>query len=112
MKRFAASVVHITGQELEVKAVSESAASTIVEQELESLRTKYEELSDEVRAMLSGVHFLANVFQRTDLRNKLNQQIAEMNTLKSLPLNLPVPHAKSTGKAGSEVGIFSSFCSF
>jgi hypothetical protein len=48
MKRFAASVVHITGQELEVKAVSESPSSTIVEQELESLRTKYEELSDEV----------------------------------------------------------------
>lgn len=52
MKRFAASVVHITGQELEVKAASESASSTLVEQELESLRTKYEELSDEVCDML------------------------------------------------------------
>ncbi|KAJ6583786.1 hypothetical protein B0H10DRAFT_2168123 [Mycena sp. CBHHK59/15] len=87
MKRFAASVVHITGQELEVTAVSENASSsTIVEQELESLRTKYEELSDE----------------RTELRNKLNQQIAEMNTLKSLPLNIPVPNAKSSGKGGPE----------
>lgn len=41
--------------------------------------------------------------QRTELRNKLNQQIAEMNTLKSLPLNIPVPHAKAAGKGGSEV---------
>ena len=56
MKRFAASVVHITGQELEVKAASESPSSTIVE-ELESLRTKYEELSDEV--MIDGVDFFS-----------------------------------------------------
>lgn len=55
MKRFAASVVHITGQDLEVKTVSESASSTIVEQELESLRTKYEELSDEVSTPLDGI---------------------------------------------------------
>ncbi|KAF8179057.1 hypothetical protein K438DRAFT_1258290 [Mycena galopus ATCC 62051] len=47
MKHFAASVVHITGQELEVRAASDTASSTIVEQELESLRTKYEELNDE-----------------------------------------------------------------
>ncbi|KAJ6515515.1 hypothetical protein C8R45DRAFT_809608 [Mycena sanguinolenta] len=86
MKRFASSVVHITGQELEVRAASESASSTIVEQELESLRTKYEELSDE----------------RTELRNKLNQQIAEMNTLRSLPLNIPGSHVKSSGKGGNE----------
>ena len=48
MKRFAASVVHITGQELDVKAASDTASSSIVEEELETLRTKYEELSDEV----------------------------------------------------------------
>ncbi|KAJ7167544.1 armadillo-type protein [Mycena filopes] len=86
MKRFTASVVHITGKELDVTAVSSNGSSSIVEQELEALRTKYEELSDE----------------RTQLRDKLTQQIAEMNTLKSLPLNIPVPQAKSTGKAGSE----------
>ncbi|KAJ7490265.1 armadillo-type protein [Mycena galericulata] len=86
MKRFTASVVHITGQELEVKAASDSSSSTIVQQELESLRTKYEELSDE----------------RTELRNKLTQQIAEVNTLKSLPLNIPAPRAKASGKGGPE----------
>lgn len=58
MTRFAASVVHITGQELEVKAVSDNASSTIVEQELESLRTKYEELSDEVHATGNGLQCL------------------------------------------------------
>ena len=48
MKRFAVSVQHITGQELEVKALSDTDSMTVVEQELESLRTKVEELSDEV----------------------------------------------------------------
>jgi hypothetical protein len=49
MRRFAASVQHITGQELEVKAASDSDSMSIVEQELEELRAKVEELSDEVR---------------------------------------------------------------
>ena len=49
MKRFAASVQHITGQELEVKAASDNDSMGIVEQELEALRTKVEELSDEVQ---------------------------------------------------------------
>lgn len=52
MKRFATSVEHITGQELEVTTASESASSHVVEQELEDLRCKVEELSDEVRCYL------------------------------------------------------------
>lgn len=48
MKRFAESVQHITGQELEVRAASDGNSMTVVEQELESLRSKVEELSDEV----------------------------------------------------------------
>lgn len=48
LKRFATSVQHITGQEVEVKALGETSSSDIVEQELESLRLKVEELSDEV----------------------------------------------------------------
>jgi diaphanous 1 len=51
MKRFAASVQHITGQELEVRTMSETGSMTIVEQELEELRMKVEELSDEVCAL-------------------------------------------------------------
>jgi diaphanous 1 len=48
MKRFGVSVQHITGQELEVRAMSETGSMNIVEQELEELRMKVEELSDEV----------------------------------------------------------------
>jgi diaphanous 1 len=48
LKRFAASVQHITGQELEVKAASDNNQLNIIEQELEALRTKVEELNDEV----------------------------------------------------------------
>ncbi|KAG6910997.1 hypothetical protein DXG01_006051 [Tephrocybe rancida] len=85
MKRFAASVQHITGQELDVKAATDS--DSIVEQELEELRSQVEELSDE----------------RTELREELNQKVAEINTLKSLPLGLPVPQTTSVGKkSGSE----------
>jgi diaphanous 1 len=48
LKRFATSVQHITGQELEVKAASDNNQLNIIEQELEALRTKVEELNDEV----------------------------------------------------------------
>ncbi len=101
MKRFVASVSHITGQELEVKAASES--DHIVEEELESLRTKVEELSDEVHTI--RVFLPSNkqrfVSQRTKLKNELNQQIAEMNALKSLPLG--GSQGKPPGKGGPEV---------
>lgn len=39
---------HITGQELDVKAASDDETNDIVQEELEALRTKVEELSDEV----------------------------------------------------------------
>ena len=51
LKRFATSVQHITGQEVEVKVLGETSSSDIVEQELESLRLKVEELSDEVNVL-------------------------------------------------------------
>ena len=101
MKRFAASVQHITGQELEVKAASDTNSMTIVEQQLEELRSQVEELSDEVGIALNITICILNLcIQRTELRNELNQQIAEINTLKSLPLSLPVPNNKGAGKGG------------
>jgi hypothetical protein len=48
MKRFLTSVQHITGQELEVKSAMDSTSFNVVEQELEELRSKVEELSQEV----------------------------------------------------------------
>ena len=50
LKRFSISVRHITGQQLEVKAASDSDAMTIFEEEVESLRRKVDELSEEVRS--------------------------------------------------------------
>ncbi|KAJ7627858.1 armadillo-type protein [Mycena polygramma] len=63
-----------------------ASSDTSVEEELDSLRAKYEELNNE----------------RAELHTKLNQQAVEMETLKSLLLNAPVPDGKSSGKAGSE----------
>ena len=57
MKRFAASVQHITGQGLEVLAESDSESMTVVELELEELRSKVEELSDEVRPSTCSLCF-------------------------------------------------------
>ncbi|KAG6861568.1 hypothetical protein C0995_014864 [Termitomyces sp. Mi166 len=85
MKRFATSVQHITGQELEVKAVSDS--DTVAKRELQGLRIQFEQLSDELRKMIG-------------LRDELSQKVAEINTLKSLPLGIADPQAKFIEKKG------------
>lgn len=48
VKQFADSVRHITGQNLEATLASDDR-ETILREELESLRTKVDELTDEVR---------------------------------------------------------------
>lgn len=63
-----------------------------------------EELSDEVLSDINNkVGRLKTFLQRTELRNELSQKVAEINTLKSLPLNLPGSQGKRTGKGGPEV---------
>jgi archaellum component FlaC len=52
LEEFMSSVSRITGRVLEVEPISRGS-DTIIEQELESLRTKVEELSDEVNMHLS-----------------------------------------------------------
>ena len=49
---------HITGQQLEVKPASDSDAMSIFEEEVESLRTKVDELSEEVRSKRPLLHLL------------------------------------------------------
>ena len=39
---------HITGQEIEIKEANENGSIEIIEQELEMLRAKVDELTDEV----------------------------------------------------------------
>jgi hypothetical protein len=87
------------------------SSSSVVEQELESLRIRCEELSDEVRASLDNVDFSADWRQRTELRSRLDQQVVEMNALKSLALANPASHshAKSSEKAGSQVSLCPAF---
>jgi len=59
LKRFAASVQHITGQELDVQAVKDP--SGFAEREIEELRNKVEELSDEVKIKRKGAMFFPKV---------------------------------------------------
>lgn len=68
MKRFASSVEHITGQELDVHPASRGDSLVVVEQELEELRAKVEELSDEVGPSLpkfSKSHLYRSDSERT-----------------------------------------------
>ena len=56
LKRFASSVQDITGQEIDVKVPGDRNSRQIVEEELEVLRLKVDELSDEV--ICSWIHFI------------------------------------------------------
>lgn len=62
IKQFASSVKGITGQELDVKlAIDGADSNAIVEEELEVLRAKVDELSDEVSHLTAAVFaFLMN----------------------------------------------------
>lgn len=72
MRRYLSSVQHIVGQQAVVRA-SKSADTASVPtsflEELETLRNRVEELSDE----------------RLKLKSELNEQIAETNVLRALP---------------------------
>lgn len=106
LKRFAASVQHITGQEVEVKEARENASINIMEQELELLRAKVDELTDEVTCLclhMNIVLIVLRISQRKELRNELSQQLAEVNTLKTLPLGIPVHNPSNVRKPGPEV---------
>jgi hypothetical protein len=97
MMRFANSVQHITGQELEVKAASGSDSMTIVEQEIEALRTKVDELSDEVcngtctlntfisLSVCHLAHRAAKSTQPADCRNECLQILASPVACPTLP---------------------------
>ena len=106
MLDFSSSVEYVTGQTIDLKASSQDHDATIKE-ELESLRSKVDELTDEVGpSALSLVHVTDRFsgFKRSKLRSEVDQQIAEINTLQSLT-KVPAPMQKNSGKPGQEVGV-------
>ena len=44
-----------------------------------------------------------DITQRTELRKELNEQLAEMNILKALPVGIQVPSPSNGRKPGQEV---------
>ena len=44
-----------------------------------------------------------DITQRTELRKELNEQLAEMNILKALPVGIQVPSPRNGRKPGQEV---------
>ena len=93
----------MTGQSIDVK-VSPQDHDTVVEEELESLRSKVTELTDEVRLSLWSFPGTdaASDLKRNKLHSEVDQQTAEINTLKSLT-KVPAPLQKNSGKPGQEV---------
>jgi hypothetical protein len=90
MKQYLSSVQHIVGQQAIIRAsrIADTAAvPTSFIEELETLRTKVDELSEE----------------RTILRAELNEQIAEVNILRALPVdrNLDVGETVSSFRSWS-----------
>lgn len=89
LKRFSTSVQHITGQEIEVKEPGESDSRDTVVQELESLRIKVEELSDEVNPFIAcywqtfwhtAAHRITERTQWTTRRDEYTQGTSSWNT--------------------------------
>ncbi|CDO73783.1 hypothetical protein BN946_scf185015.g111 [Trametes cinnabarina] len=77
LKRFSDSVQYITGQVVDVRLASDSNHS-LLQDEIEQLRATVDKLTDE----------------RVELRKQLEQQAAELSTLKSIP---PIPASISRG---------------
>lgn len=77
-----------------------------MEQELELLRAKVDELTDEVTSLClhrNIVLIILRISQRKELRNELSDQLAEVNTLKTLPLDMPIHNPSNVRKPGPEV---------
>jgi len=82
MRQYLSSVQHIVGQQAIIRAsrIADTAAvPTSFIEELETLRSKVDELSEE----------------RTTLRTELNEQIAEVNILRALPVERNVEHGET-----------------
>ena len=101
---FSSSVEYVTGQSIDLKVPSQDH-DAVIEEELESLRSKVHELTDEVGpcsfSPVSCVNATSD-FKRNKLRSEVDQQTAEINTLQSLT-KVPTPVQKNPGKPGQEV---------
>lgn len=93
----------MTGQTIELKISSQDHEAAI-EEELKTLRSKVDQLTDEVGPfLLSPVPTTKATYnlKRNKLRSEVEQQAAEINTLQSLT-KVPAPMQKH-GKPGQEV---------
>ena len=100
---FSSSVEYVTRQSIDLGDSQDHDAAT--KEELESLRSKVDELTDEVSpSLLSPVPNTdaAPDFKRGKLRSEIDQRTAEINTLQSLA-KVPAPTQKNSGKPGQEV---------
>jgi len=112
---FSSSVEYVTGQSIDLK-VSSQDRDGVIEEELEVLRSKVDELTDEVGSYslsaVPGTDVTSDI-KRNKLRSEVDQQTAEINTLQSLT-KVPAPVQKNSGKPGQEVSripsLFSAIC--
>jgi diaphanous 1 len=79
---------------------SSKEGDDLLRKEAEALRAQVEELSDEVCFFFFPWTHLLISSKRTKLRNELNEQIAEITTLKALPLSISGPKSPGKGEQG------------
>lgn len=73
------SVQHITGQELDVKAASDTNSRDIVEQELEELRSKVDELSEEVDPLTFwGEYLMEEIYRKPNYATKSTKKLPRL----------------------------------
>lgn len=94
----------MTGQSIEFTASSRDHDAPI-EKELETLRVKVGQLTEEVGPFLLSPVLVTNTtydLKRNDLRSEIDQQAAEISTLQSFT-KVPILMQKNSGKPGQEV---------
>ena len=94
----------MTRQSIDLGVPSQDDDATVKE-ELESLRSKVGDLTDEVDQFLLSLVPNTDAtpdFKRGKLRSEIDQRTAEINTLQSLA-KVPAPMQKNSGKPGQEV---------
>lgn len=101
---FSSAIEYVTGQSIDLKTFSQDHNAAI-EEELETLRSEVDRLTDEVGSLLLSPSPAPDAtfnLKRNHLRSEVDQQAAEINTLESLT-KAPVPTQKNSGKPGQEV---------
>ena len=106
---FSSAVEYVTGQPVDLKTSSQDRDAA-TEEGLETLRSKVDQLTNEVGtfllSLLPAINAISHI-KRNSLRREVDQQAAEIHALQSVT-KVPTPAQKNSGKPGQEVNCIPS----